>query len=62
MRIENMINKDTRNKLNILRSHKKKSKKFRKTDQDSLSDREIEALMGIHRPRYVRDRGAFRQR
>ncbi|MGD6931292.1 MULTISPECIES: hypothetical protein [Bacillus cereus group] len=38
---------------------KKKTKKKRK---EKLSTREIEDLMGMHRPRYERKRGALRQK
>ncbi|EOO28637.1 phage protein [Bacillus cereus VD133] len=38
---------------------KKKSKKKRK---EKLSTRDIEELMGIHRPRYERRRGVLRQK
>lgn len=34
----------------------------KKKEQGNLSVRDIEELMGIHRPRYERRRGAVRQR
>ena len=42
-----------------IESNKKKTKKKRK---EKLSTREIEELMGMHRPCYERRRGALRQK
>ncbi|WIG38844.1 hypothetical protein [Bacillus toyonensis] len=46
-----------------LREWKKQSKKKNKKKQkEKFSTREIEDLMGIHRPCYERRRGALRQK
>ncbi|HDR8145489.1 TPA: hypothetical protein QC063_005844 [Bacillus cereus] len=51
---------------NQSRGWKKQSKqgkeKNKKKSKEKLSTREIEDLMGIHRPRYERRRGAIRQK
>ncbi|WP_336992894.1 hypothetical protein [Bacillus toyonensis] len=41
---------------------KKKNKKNKKKRKEKLSTREIEDLMGMHRPCYERRRGALRQK
>ncbi|EJQ50142.1 hypothetical protein IEI_02976 [Bacillus wiedmannii] len=40
----------------------KKKKKKKKKGKEKFSTREIEDLMGIHRPCYERRRGALRQK
>ncbi|PEK41958.1 hypothetical protein COL64_14705 [Bacillus toyonensis] len=45
-----------------LREWKKKSKQAKKKRKEKLSTREIEGLMGMHRPCYERRRGAIRQK
>lgn len=47
--------------LNKLRGKQSEKKEVRKY-HESLSDRDLENLMGVCRPRHVRDRGVFRQR
>ncbi|MGR2743429.1 hypothetical protein AVT_02590 [Bacillus tropicus] len=41
---------------------KKKNKKNKKKQKEKLSTRDIEDLMGMHRPCYERRRGAIRQK
>ncbi|MCB4844109.1 hypothetical protein LHW04_03405 [Bacillus tropicus] len=41
---------------------KKKKKKKKKKRKEKLSTRDIEDLMGMHRPCYERRRGAIRQK
>ncbi|SDL02967.1 hypothetical protein SAMN04487922_11815 [Bacillus toyonensis] len=48
---------------NQLREWKKQSKKKnKKKRKEKFSTREIEDLMGVHRPCYERRRGALRQK
>ena len=63
MRVEDRLDKGTRNKLNILRGTKNKEKhKNPNNHQENLSERDIKDLMGINRATYKRCRGALRQR
>ncbi|PGT68678.1 hypothetical protein COD86_29235 [Bacillus cereus] len=41
---------------------KQTKKKNKKKQKEKLSTRDIEDLMGIHRPRYERRRGVIRQK
>ncbi|PHD57108.1 hypothetical protein COF61_25490 [Bacillus toyonensis] len=45
-----------------LREWKKQEKKKNKNQKEKLSTREIEDLMGMHRPCYERRREALRQK
>ncbi|OOR74161.1 hypothetical protein BLX06_15485 [Bacillus cereus] len=42
--------------------HKQYERRKKKKTQGNLSMRDIEELMGLHRPRYERRRGALRQK
>ncbi|MDY8166648.1 hypothetical protein [Bacillus thuringiensis] len=44
------------------KKNNKKNKKNKKKPKEKLSTREIEDLMGMHRPCYERRRGAIRQK
>ena len=47
----------------VSRPRRRKLKSIRKVQyQEKLSDRDLEKLMGVHRPRYYKHRGSYRQR
>ena len=60
MRIEDRLDKNTKNKLVNLRKPRNKKKKKRNVER--FSEREILDLMGVSRDRYERRGGAVRRK
>ncbi len=66
MRIEQLIDSDTKAKLGVSSEskgkHQPSKKKRKKRYSESLSERDIKELMGQYQPTYKRKNGAYRQR
>jgi|GEM_PF-6097331 len=66
MKIEHIIDSDTKARLGVsegerTKSHPKK-KNVSRSNQKPLSEREIKELMGVHRDTYKRRNGAIRRK
>jgi hypothetical protein len=68
MKLADLLSKDEKNKLNNIKSPKRKRKKKPPSKQqpvkkeENLSRRDIEELMGIKRDTYTRRNGAIRRK
>jgi hypothetical protein len=68
MKLADLLSKDEKNKLNNIKSPKRKRKKKPPSKQqpvkkdEKLSRRDIEELMGIKRDTYTRRNGAIRRK
>lgn len=64
MRIEHIIDSDTKVRLGVSEVDKGKvhprRNKARKRNQKPLNERELKELMGVHRDTYTRKNGAWR--